>query len=292
LSVKKKLKIAILGTGNIGTDLLIKSIRSDLLECTLFAGRNHASPGMQKARNLGINVSSDGINSIIENPTICDLVFDCTSAAAHKVHSEILFGLNIAVINLTPEKVGKFCVPVINGAECFDPNVPNLNMVTCGGQVSIPIAYAISQVHKEIDYLEVASTIASRSAGPATRENLDEYIQTTQNALINFSGAKRAKAILILNPAIPPVDMQTTIYARVRNPKIELIRKSVSKVVSQINQYVPGYKIIVPPVVEHDRIITTVKVIGVGDYLPSYAGNLDIINCAAISIAEQLTVRN
>jgi acetaldehyde dehydrogenase (acetylating) len=161
-------------------------------------------------------------------------------------------------------------------------------MITCGGQSSIPIAYAISQVHSDIDYIEVASSIASRSAGPATRHNLDEYIDTTQEALKNLTGAKRAKAILILNPANPPIDMQTTIYAKIADPDLPAIQASVASMVEKLKQYVPGYQLIVPPTAEGGKVIITVKVIGAGDYLPQYAGNLDIINCAAIAMAERI----
>jgi acetaldehyde dehydrogenase len=193
---------------------------------------------------------------------------------------------------MTPAKLGTLCVPAINAEKCVDNSVRNINMITCGGQVSIPIAYAISQVHHDIEYIEVASSIASRSAGPATRYNLDEYIETTQDALREFSDARRAKAILILNPAIPPIDMQTTIYAKISNPNIVAIRASVSKIVAKINKYVPGYETLVAPTIEGNRVVTTIKVRGAGDYLPQFAGNLDIINCAAISMAELIAKSN
>jgi acetaldehyde dehydrogenase (acetylating) len=286
-----KLKIAIIGSGNIGTDLLIKSMRSDFITCTLFAGRNLNSLGMKRANTLGIPISDRGIGAIIENPEICDLVFDCTSAQAHIEHWEILKKMGKAVIDMTPAKLGSLCVPAINAIECAKVvgGEININMITCGGQVSIPIAYAISQVHPQIEYIEVASSIASRSAGPATRHNLDEYVETTEAALQKFSGAKKTKAILILNPAIPPIDMQTTIYAKIVNPDIKKIRKSVEEMVKKIGQYVPGYQLTVWPTIDVDRIITTIKVLGAGDYLPQYAGNLDIINCAAISMAELIS---
>jgi acetaldehyde dehydrogenase len=161
-------------------------------------------------------------------------------------------------------------------------------MITCGGQASIPIAYALSQVHPHIDYLEVASSIASRSAGPATRQNLDESVETTQDALKAFTGAKRTKAILILNPAIPPIDMQTTIYAKIPNPDLPAIQVAVDAMVENLKQYVPGYQLLLPPTIEGGKVITTIKVVGAGDYLPQYAGNLDIINCAAIAMAERI----
>lgn len=292
MSDLNKLKIAIIGTGNIGTDLLIKSMRSDFISCSLFAGRNFNSPGMKKASNLGVPISDRGIEAIVSNPAICDLVFDCTSAQSHIEHWAILEKLGKIVIDMTPAKLGTLCVPAINSRESIAEEVHNLNMITCGGQVSIPIAYAISQVHKEIEYIEVVSSIASRSAGPATRYNLDEYVETTQDALRKFSGVKRAKAILILNPATPPINMQTTIYAKIKNPNIPSILASVEKMVKNINQYVPGYQIVVPPTIEGDKVVTTIKVLGAGDYLPEYAGNLDIINCAAISMAELIAQSN
>jgi acetaldehyde dehydrogenase (acetylating) len=263
---------------------LIKSMRSDFIACTLFAGRNLNSLGMKRANNLGVPISDRGIEAIVNHPEICDLVFDCTSAQAQLEHWAILKKLGKIMIDMTPAKVGVLCVPAINAGVCV--SAANINMITCGGQVSIPIAYAISQVHPEIEYIEVASSIASRSAGPATRYNLDEYVETTQAALQKFSGAKKTKAILILNPAVPPIDMQTTIYAKIINPDVEKIRVSVLKMVEKISQYVPGYQLIVQPTLDSDRIITTIKVLGAGDYLPQYAGNLDIINCAAISMAE------
>ena len=281
-----KLQIAIIGSGNIGTDLLIKSMRSDFITCTLFAGRNLNSLGMKRANTLGVPISDRGIEAIVNHPEICDLVFDCTSAQAQVEHWAILKKLGKTVIDMTPAKLGVLCVPAINAGECVSEGARNINMITCGGQVSIPIAYAISQVHSEIEYIEVASSIASRSAGPATRHNLDEYVETTEAALQKFSGAKKTKAILILNPAVPPIDMQTTIYAKIINPDIAQIRASVLKMVEKISQYVPGYQLIVQPTLDGDRIITTIKVLGAGDYLPQYAGNLDIINCAAISMAE------
>lgn len=281
-----KMKIAIIGSGNIGTDLLIKSMRSEFVTCSLFAGRNLNSLGMKRANELGVPISDRGVEAIVNQPDICELVFDCTSAQAQVEHWALLKKLGKVVIDMTPAKLGDLCVPAINANECLSEGPLNINMITCGGQVSIPIAYAISEVHKEIEYIEVASSIASRSAGPATRQNLDEYVETTQAALKQFSGAKKTKAILILNPAVPPIDMQTTIYAKIINPDISKIRDSVKIMVEKIKKYVPGYQLIVEPTSDGDRVITTIKVLGAGDYLPQYAGNLDIINCAAISMAE------
>ena len=290
MTLSKKLKIAIIGTGNIGTDLMMKIMRSEHLTCTLFAGRNFNSSGMNCANSYGITISDRGIEAIVNNPDICDVVFDCTSAQAPQSHWEILSKLGKTVMDMTPAKIGDLCVPAINGNDCLKAGAANINMITCGGQASIPIAYALSKVHPNIEYIEVASSIASRSAGPATRLNLDEYIETTQLALKEFSGAKKTKAILILNPAHPPIDMQTSIYAKIVDPDMNAIHASVNLMVEKIKSYVPGYQLLGPPSKEGGKIMITIKVIGAGDYLPQYAGNLDIINCAAIAMAERLAV--
>lgn len=282
---KIKLKIAIIGSGNIGTDLLIKALRSPYLECGAFIGRNLSSPGMVRALSLGVTVSAAGIDYIIKNPDCCDLVFDATSAKSHLDHAPILERMNKRVIDLTPAKIGLMSVPGVNLADSLVES--NVNMVTCGGQASIPVAYAIGQTQADVDYIEVVSSIASRSAGPATRQNLDEYIKTTEDGLKEFSGAMRTKAILNLNPAEPCVDMQTTIFAKVKNPDIAKLSGMLNELVERIREYVPGYEIILGPILENDRIVVMVRVRGLGDYLPAYAGNLDIINCAAIAMAEE-----
>lgn len=282
---KDKLRVAIIGSGNIGTDLLIKVLRSTHLECGAFIGRNLSSTGMLKALSLGVPVSAEGIDYIVKNPDCCDVVFDATSAKSHFEHALILKKLNKRVIDMTPAKIGLMSVPSVNMADCL--NEFNVNMVTCGGQASIPVAYAIGQTHTDVDYIEVVSSIASRSAGPATRQNLDEYIKTTEDGLKEFSGAARTKAILNLNPAEPCVDMQTTIFAKVSNPDIPKLSEQLSLLVDKIRKYVPGYEIIMGPIVENGRIVVMARVRGLGDYLPAYAGNLDIINCAAIAMAEE-----
>ena len=284
----RKLKIAILGSGNIGTDLLIKALRSPHLECGAFIGRNLSSPGMVKALSLGVTVSAEGIDYIVKNPDCCDLVFDATSAKSHLEHAPVFEKMGILAIDLTPAKIGLMSVPSVNMADCLVET--NVNMVTCGGQASIPVAYAIGQTQTDVDYIEVVSSIASRSAGPATRQNLDEYIKTTEDGLKEFSGAKRTKAILNLNPAEPCVDMQATIFAKVKNPDVAKLSDMLLGLVEKIRQYVPGYEIILGPLVENDRIVVMVRVRGLGDYLPAYAGNLDIINCAAIAMAEEYSI--
>jgi len=282
---KRKMKIAIIGSGNIGTDLLIKVLRSPYLECGAFIGRNISSPGMIKALSLGVTVSAEGIDYIVQNPGCCELVFDATSAKSHFEHAPVFRRMNKRVIDLTPAKIGLMSVPSVNLNDALMEF--NVNMVTCGGQASIPIAYAIGQTQEGVEYIEVVSSIASRSAGPATRQNLDEYIKTTEEGLKEFSGASRAKAILNLNPAEPCVDMKTTIFAKVKEPDTLALEKVLKPLVKNIRKYVPGYEIILGPIVENNRIVVTARVRGRGDYLPAYAGNLDIINCAAISMAEE-----
>lgn len=285
----EKMKVAILGSGNIGTDLLVKTIRSPYLECALFIGRRLDSPGMKKASSLGIKVSDLSIEAIQNDPDGIDLVFDATSAINHQKHWPILDELRKKVIDMTPSGIGKMCIPAININDCL--NSENVNMVTCGGQASIPLAHAIGQTHEDIDYIEVVSSIASRSAGPATRINLDEYIETTEKGIHTFSGCKNEKAILILNPAMPEVNMQTTVFAHVGKPDMKLLEVAVKHVVKTIKSYVPGYELIVSPVLDNDRIIIMVRVRGLGDYLPKYAGNMDIINCAAIKMAEEFSFK-
>ncbi len=288
--VQKKLRVAILGSGNIGTDLLIKIQRSPYMECVLFIGRNLSSPGMAKAISQGVKVSDQSLNAIVNDPDCCDLVFDATSAKDAQYHWPILKALGKIVVDMTPAKVGGLCIPAVNLEDAIEQQ--NVNMVTCGGQASIPIAYLIGKTHPEIDYIEVVSSISSRSAGPATRLNLDEYIETTEEGVKFFSGAKRAKAILNLNPANPCIDMQTTIFAKVNNPDINALKEEVDTMVTKIKRYVPGYKLLISPIYENGRIVVMVKAQGLGDYLPKYAGNLDIINCAAIAVAEEYAKKN
>jgi acetaldehyde dehydrogenase len=280
----KKMTVAILGSGNIGTDLLVKAKRSPFLDCTLFIGRHLSSPGMNKANSLGVKISNLGVEAIVRDPDCCDLVFDATSAIDHERHWSVLQNLNKIVVDMTPSRVGEMCIPAINLINCI--NYKNVNMVTCGGQASIPLAHIIGQIHSDVDYIEVVSSIAARSAGPATRLNIDEFVETTETGIKAFSGCKRAKAILILNPAQPCVDMQTTVFAKVNNPEMEKLKAAIDIMARRIQAYVPGYQVIVPPVLENNRIVIMVKVQGLGDYLPRYAGNLDIINCAAITMAE------
>jgi len=279
-----KTKVAIIGTGNIGADLLVKIRRSPFLECSLFAGRNLDSSGMRLAASLGVTVSDQSIKAVTDDPDCCDIVFDATSAGIHLKHAPILKELGKFAIDLTPSRIGRMCVPVINAEECMQE--PNVNLITCGGQATVPLAYAISKVHPDVEYIEVVASISSRSAGPGTRANIDEFTQTTKDALLHFTGVPHAKTIIILNPAEPPILMRNTVYAIIPNPNIEALRLAVKQMEKRIQCYVPGYQVIVEPVLENGRVTTMVQVTGRGDYLPPYSGNLDIITCAAVHVAE------
>jgi len=280
----KKVNVAIIGTGNIGCDLLIKINRSKTLKCNRFIGQNKESEGIKMAKGLGIETSFDSINEIIKNPDCCDIVFDATSADAHRIHAPILKKLNKFVIDMTPSKIGEMCVPVINLEKCLKKK--NVNMITCGGQATTPIVSAIMKIHPETKYIEIVSSISSKSAGIGTRNNIDEYTQTTAEALKTLTGVPKSKAIIILNPAEPPILMHNTIYAQIDNPKINQLKIEIKSIVNQIQKYVPGYKLTLEPLFENNRLITMIEVVGRGDFLPTYAGNLDIINCAAINVAE------
>lgn len=288
-SAMRKVKVGIIGTGNIGTDLLIKLQRSEVLECGIFTGRNPDSKGIRIAGAMGIKTSCDSIQAIQIHPDCCEIVFDATSARVHLINAPILKSLGKFTIDLTPSQYGKMCIPVINLKECMD--VDNINLITCGGQAAVPIAHAIMQVHSEIDYIEVAASIASLSAGPGTRDNIDEFTQTTRDAIRMFTGVPRAKAIIVLNPAEPPILMNNTIYARIEKPRMQEIEQAVLHMAQKVQRYVPGYRVALGPVMENGRLTTMVQVTGLGDFLPKYSGNLDIITCAAVNAAEEYAKR-
>ncbi len=283
-----KVKVGIIGTGNIGSDLLMKVMKSDVLECGIFAGHSPDSKGIARARELGVPVTFDSIRYIEEHPDCCKIVFDATSAKVHEQNAPILKRLGMYAIDLTPAHVGKFCVPQVNLEEAMEQD--NVNCITCGGQATVPIAKALNDV-ADVKYLEIVATIASKSAGIGTRNNIDEFTQTTKEALIEVAGVKKAKAIIILNPAEPPITMHNTVYALIDNPDMEKIKAAVADVEKDIQKYVPGYKVVLGPVYENGRVTTSVEVTGSADFLPAYAGNLDIITCAAVEIAENYARR-
>jgi acetaldehyde dehydrogenase len=283
-----KLKAAIIGTGNIGTDLLIKSIRSKILEPVAFVGRRSDSDGIKLAKSLGINTSIDGIDFFKNNPNYCDIVFDCTDAFTAKNNYTIFESQKIKTIDLTPAKIGQLCVPLINDDIINTCN--NVNMITCGGQASIPLLHLIAKHCSQLEYIEIVSQVSSKSAGMATRINIDEYIHTTENAIKTFTGINRCKVILNLNPAEPCVDMQTTMFLQYKDLGIGSVSllEELNKKIKDINTYVPNYELTTLPTLNDDILVLNIKVGGSGDYLPSYAGNLDIINCAALKITEKL----
>jgi len=285
----KKMKAGIIGTGNIGTDILLKLARSDMLECGMFTGRNPASKGLKIAESMGIATSVRSIQAIVDNPQCCEIVFDATSAEVHRFHAPILKKLGKFVIDLTPACVGKKCIPVLNMDACLQED--NVNLITCGGQATVPVAYAISRVHPDTRYIEIVATIASKSAGAGTRNNIDEFTQATRDALTEFTGVEHTKAIIVLNPAEPPVTMHNTVYALIDKPDMDAIRASVFEMERKIRKYVPGYRIVMEPTYENGRVTTTLQVEGMGDYLPAYSGNLDIITCAAIEVAKHYAGR-
>ena len=284
----KKVRAGIIGTGNIGSDLLMKVMRSEFLECGIFAGHSPDSRGIARARELGVPVTYDSIHYIEENPDCCQIVFDATSAKVHEKNAPILKKLGKYTIDLTPAHIGPFCVPQVNLEEAMEQD--NVNCVTCGGQATVPLVHAMSRV-ADIKYVEIVATIASRSAGTGTRNNIDEFTQTTKEALTDLGGIDRAKAIIILNPAEPPITMHNTIYALADDPDMEEICKAVGRAEKELQKYVPNYKIVLGPVFENGRVTIGIEVTGSGDFLPAYAGNLDIITCAAVEIAENYARR-
>lgn len=286
---QKKLNVAIIGTGNIGSDLLTKVLHSQYLNCTMFTGQNQDSVGIKRAKKLGVPTSFLSIKAIEENPDCCDIVFDATSATAHREHAPILKKMGKFVIDLTPSRIGKMCIPVINMQDCLQEQ--NINMVTCGGQVTVPIIAALMQVHPETNYVEIIGSIASKSAGIGTRNNIDEYTQTTKEAIEVLAHVPKAKAIIILNPAEPPISMHNTIYAQIKNPNIPLLTKSIQAIVKKVKNYVPGFELKIGPITDTNKVAIMIEVTGAGDYLPRYAGNLDIINAAAMAMAEEYAKR-
>jgi acetaldehyde dehydrogenase len=278
----KKIKIGLIGPGNIGRDLLVKIMRSEYLEPELVINV-FESGGIQFAREHGIHTSIEGIKGLLPYDNI-DIVFDCTSATAHLEHAPILKEKGIFALDLTPAAVGPYCVPAVNLTDEM-LELPNLNLVTCAGQAIVPIVAAINSV-VQIEYAELIASIASKSAGAGTRANIDEFTQTTRRAMVDVGGAKSGKAIIILNPAEPPINMRNTLYAKVSHADIDEVRHAVDEMVKKIQVYVPEYTAILEPIMKDDVITTMIQVVGRGDYLPTYAGNLDIITSAAVNIAE------
>jgi acetaldehyde dehydrogenase len=276
----------IIGTGNIGTDLLLKILKTDFIIPVIFAGRRMESDGIRIAVENGVPVTDKSIQYFIDNPKCCDIVYDCTSAADAKLHAPIFAEQKIKVVDLTPAKIGPLCVPSINSEVILSND--NVNMITCGGQASMPMLNLISKYCDKLDYIEVVSQIASESAGMATRINVDSYIHTTEMAIKQFTKCNNCKVILNLNPAEPCVDMQTTMFLRFKNINFEALVEDIYKKIKELKTYIPYYELVIPPTITDDVLVLSIKVKGSGDYLPEYAGNLDIINCAAIEVTKKL----
>ncbi|SFE89671.1 acetaldehyde dehydrogenase (acetylating) [Alteribacillus iranensis] len=283
----KKIKVGIIGSGNIGTDLMLKVERSNFLEMSAMIGIDPESDGLHRAKNHGHCVYDNGIDGFLEDPETADILFDATSAKAHAYHASELKKINKKIIDLTPAAIGPFVVPTVNLNEHLDQQ--NINMITCGGQATIPIVNAIHSVCP-VDYAEIVATIASKSAGPGTRANIDEFTYTTARGIEKIGGAKKGKAIIILNPAEPPIIMRDTVQciAPGAEERQEELIKAIRNRASQVQQYVPGYKLRTEPIFDGDQITVFIEVEGAADYLPSYAGNLDIMTASAIKVAEEL----
>ena len=289
------LRCAIIGSGNIGTDLMMKIRRSDQLELAALIGIDPASDGLARARRLGVEATADGIRWVADHPDRVDLVLDATSAHVHVRHAAVLADLGLPVIDLTPAARGPKVIPTVNLADHLD--APNLNMVTCGGQATTPIVAAVSRA-ADVRYAEMVSTVASASAGPGTRQNIDEFTRTTARALEEIGGAAHGKAIIILNPADPPILMRNTVFCALpEGTDHQAVVDSVQRMVAEVADYVPGYRLKTRPVIEEGpfdtpggtvphRVVVLLEVEGAGDYLPPYAGNLDIMTAAAVRVAE------
>nr|WP_087574187.1 acetaldehyde dehydrogenase (acetylating) [Sphingomonas sp. CDS-1] len=304
-----KTKVAIIGSGNIGTDLMIKIMRlSETLEMGAFVGIDPESDGLKRAARMGVPITAEGIDGLIALDGFKDIaiVFDATSAGAHKRHNELLQAHGKRVIDLTPAAIGPYTIPPVNGETNLDAS--NVNMVTCGGQATIPIVHAVNRVAK-VHYGEIVASISSKSAGPGTRANIDEFTETTSQAIVDVGGATRGKAIIILNPAEPPLIMRDTVYCLCEEASQDEIRASIDRMVAEVQTYVPGYRLKQAVQFEHIgsnrplripemdgeytglKVSVFLEVEGAAHYLPAYAGNLDIMTSAALRTAEKIAVR-
>jgi acetaldehyde/propanal dehydrogenase len=283
-----KTRCAIIGSGNIGTDLMYKLRRSELLEPAWMVGIDSASEGLAKARALGLQTTDQGVDALLPNIESdgVRIAFDATSAYAHKDNSRKLTALGVLMIDLTPAAIGPFCVPPVNLKTHAGRGEMNVNMVSCGGQATIPMVYAVARV-QTVKYGEIVATVASKSVGPGTRKNIDEFTRTTAAGIEKVGGAHKGKAIIVINPAEPPMIMRDTIHClTLEEPRQTQIERSVQQMIAEVQKYVPGYRLVNGPVFDGDRVTIYVEVAGLGDYLPRYAGNLDIMTASATRTAE------
>ncbi|MEH6635995.1 MAG: acetaldehyde dehydrogenase (acetylating) [Halioglobus sp.] len=286
--MSNKVKVAIIGPGNIGTDLLMKAMRSEFVEPVWMVGVEAESPGLARAQELGLKTTADGVDGMLatmqdDGVQIC---FDATSAYVHAENSRKVNACGAVMIDLTPAAIGPFCVPTVNLSEAVAARAMNVNMVTCGGQATIPMVAAVSRV-QAVSYGEIVATVSSKSAGPGTRKNIDEFTRTTASGIEQVGGALSGKAIIVINPAEPPLIMRDTIHCLTQEqPKEEAITRSVHEMILEVQKYVPGYSLKNGPVFDGNRVSIYLEVEGLGDFLPKYAGNLDIMTAAGLRTAE------
>lgn len=281
-----KYKVGIIGSGNIGTDLMYKIERCEHLEMSVMVGIDPDSEGLKRARDRGYETIDSGIDGLLARPELVDIVYDATTAKAHKLHSEKLIALGKKIVDLTPAAIGPFTVPPVNLKEHLAKS--NVNMVTCGGQATIPVVHAINRV-VQVEYAEIVATVASKSAGPGTRANIDEFTRTTSKAIEEVGGAKIGKAIIILNPAEPPIIMRDTVHALVKEEgKEQEIIASIEIMAEEVRTYVPGYRLRGKPMFDGKKISVFIEVEGAGDFFPPYSGNLDIMTAAAAKVGNEM----
>ena len=286
--MSKKIKCALIGPGNIGTDLLAKLQRSPVLEPVWMVGIDPNSDGLKRAKEMGIKTTADGVDGLIPHMKAdgVQIVFDATSAYVHAENSRKVNEQGAMMIDLTPAAIGPYCVPPVNLKQHVGQREMNVNMVTCGGQATIPMVYAVSRV-QPVSYGEIVATVSSKSVGPGTRKNIDEFTRTTAGAVEKVGGAKKGKAIIVINPAEPPLIMRDTVHCLTEGtPDQAAITKSVHDMIKEVQKYVPGYQLVNGPVFDGNRVSVYLEVEGLGDYLPKYAGNLDIMTAAAARTAE------
>ena len=288
-----KVRAAIIGSGNIGTDLLYKALRSEVIEPVWMVGIDPESEGLRRAAQHGLKVTHEGVQGL--EPHIAEdrvqIAWDATSAYVHRSNNDVLKAHGVKTVDLTPAAIGPFCVPPVNLEEMISRDEQNVNMVTCGGQATIPMVAAVSRV-QPVEYGEIVATVASKSAGPGTRKNIDEFTRTTAKGVEVVGGADRGKAIIIINPAEPPLIMRDTIHCLTRDtPKEEAIVESATKMIAEVQKYVPGYTLKNGPVFDGKRVSFFMEVEGLGDFLPKYAGNLDIMTAAGLRTAELIAER-
>ncbi len=286
--MSKKIKCALIGPGNIGTDLLAKLQRSPVLEPVWMVGIDPESDGLKRAKEMGLKTTAEGVDGLL--PHVLEdgvqIAFDATSAYVHAENSRKLNELGVLMIDLTPAAIGPYCVPPVNLKEHVGRGEMNVNMVTCGGQATIPMVAAVSRV-QPVKYGEIVATVSSRSAGPGTRKNIDEFTRTTAGAIEKVGGAKQGKAIIIINPADPPLIMRDTVHCLTEGtPDQAKTTQSIHDMIKEVQKYVPGYRLVNGPVFDGNRVSVYLEVEGLGDYLPKYAGNLDIMTAAGARTAE------